>query len=46
MNWTLLYEIEKGKIKKIQTFPGDQHSMDNFYWSVYELKDIPERLKT
>lgn len=46
MNWTLLYEIENSKIKKIQTFPGDQHSMDNFFWAAYELKDIPERLKT
>ncbi|MHC9538570.1 MAG: nuclear transport factor 2 family protein [Vulcanimicrobiota bacterium] len=45
MNWVLLFKIENGKIQKVQNFAGDQHGADSFFWSVYELKPIPERLK-
>jgi len=44
MNWVLLYIIENGKIKSMQNFPGDQHAADTFFWKVYNLKDIPDRL--
>jgi len=45
MNWVLLYRIENGKIKKVQNFAGDQHAADAFFWNVYQLKPIPDRLK-
>ena len=45
MNWVLLFKIEKGKIKKVQNFAGDQHEADAFFWSAYRLKPVPERLK-
>ena len=44
MNWVLLYTIENGKIKSMINFPGDQHAADEFFWNVYKLKDIPDRL--
>ena len=44
MNWVLLYTIENGKIKSMQNYPGDQHAADAFFWKVYTLKDIPDRL--
>ncbi len=46
MTWVLLYKIEDGKIIKIQTYPEDQYAMDDFFWSVYNLKPIPDRLET
>jgi len=44
MNWVLLYKIKNGKILSIQNFPADQYSVDNFFWKVYKLKNIPYRL--
>ena len=44
MNWVLLYTVEDGKIKSMKNFPGDQHAADAFFWHVYKLKDIPDRL--
>ena len=44
MNWVLLYTIENRKIKSMQNFPGDQHAADEFFWKVYKLKEIPDRL--
>ena len=44
MNWVLLYTIEDGKIKSMTNFPGNQHAADEFFWKVYKLKGIPERL--
>ncbi len=45
MNWVLLYTIENRKIKSMQNFPSDQHAADAFFWQVYKLKDIPDRLE-
>lgn len=45
INWVLLYKIENGKIRSMITFPEDQHAADDFFWKVYKLKDIPDRLK-
>jgi len=45
MNWVLLYTIENGKIKSMQNFPADQHAADAFFWQVYKLKEIPDRLQ-
>lgn len=44
MNWVLLYTIENGKIKSMKNFPGNQHAADAFFWQVYKLKEIPDRL--
>lgn len=46
MNWVLLYKLKDGKILSMQNFPGDQHAADNFFWKIYNLKDIPDRLIT
>lgn len=42
--WALLFRIEKGRIVEAINFPGDQHAADAFFWRVYALKPIPERL--
>ncbi len=44
IKWVLLYTIENGKIKSMITYPGDQHVADAFFWKVYKLKVIPDRL--
>lgn len=44
MNWVLLYTIDNGKIKSMKNFPGNQHAADAFFWQVYKLKEIPDRL--
>lgn len=38
------YEIENGKIVKVQVYMGDQHAADAFFNAVYRLKPIPDRL--
>ena len=42
--WALLYEIEGDRIKSAVNFPGDQHAADAFFWQVYNLKPLPDRL--
>lgn len=44
MNWVLLYTLEYSKIKTMQNFPGDQQAVDAFFWQIYKLKNIPDRL--
>jgi len=44
MSWVLLYTIENGKIKSMKNYPGNQHAADAFFWEVYKLKEIPDRL--
>ncbi len=46
MNWVLFYQLRKGKIISLQNFPGNQHAADDFFWKVYKLKEIPDRLDT
>ena len=45
MNWVFLYKIEQGKITNVQGFAGDQHAADAFFWNVYHLKPIQERIE-
>jgi uncharacterized protein len=45
MKWVLVYKIENGKIKEVQNFAADQHTADLFFWSVYRLKPLPDRLE-
>jgi hypothetical protein len=42
--WCLVFRFEGGKIKEVTNLSSDQHKADLFFWSVYDLKPIPERL--
>ena len=42
--WALLFRIENNRILEAVNFPGDQHTADAFFWRVYQLKPIPQRL--
>jgi hypothetical protein len=42
--WALLFRVENGRIVEATNFLTDQHAADAFFWSVYPLKPIPERL--
>jgi len=39
-----VYTIENGKIANVQVYTADQHGVDDYFWSAYKLKTIPERL--
>lgn len=38
------YHIRDGKIADVQVYISDQHTVDQFFWAVYALKPIPDRL--
>lgn len=38
------YRIENGRIARVQVYISDQHTVDNFFNAVYQLKPIPDRL--
>ena len=38
------YHIRDGKIADVQVYLSDQHAADQFFWAVFPLKPIPERL--
>jgi ketosteroid isomerase-like protein len=38
------YHIKDGRIDSVQVYMSDQYAADNFFWAVYGLKPIPERL--
>jgi hypothetical protein len=38
------YYVSNGKIGEVQVFLSDQYAADNFFWSNYSLKPIPDRL--
>ena len=42
--WALAFHFENGRIKSVVNLCADQHKADLFFWSVYSLKPIPERL--
>jgi uncharacterized protein len=42
--WALLFRIQNNRIVEATNFPGDQHAADAFYWRVYPLKPLPDRL--
>ena len=42
--WTLLFQIKGDRLTSAINFPGDQHAADAFFWRVYSLSPIPERL--
>lgn len=41
----LVWTMENGKIVEVQNYPGDQHAWDDFFWKVYPLKPLPDRLQ-
>lgn len=38
------YAIEDGKIRAVQVHTADQHGVDRYMWSRFELKGVGERL--
>jgi hypothetical protein len=38
------YRIRDGRIARGQVYISDQHTVDTFFWAVYQLKPIPDRL--
>jgi uncharacterized protein len=44
--WALAFRIRDGKIAEAVNYPGNQHAADTFFWSVFRLKPLPDRLAT
>jgi uncharacterized protein len=44
MMWALAFRVRDGTIVKAVNYPGDQHAADRFFWAMYPLKPIPDRL--
>lgn len=42
--WALAFRISNGRIAEAINFAADQHAADNYFWRVYKLAPIPERL--
>jgi ketosteroid isomerase-like protein len=42
--WALAFRVQNGKIVEAINFPGDQHAADRFFWAIYPLKPLPDRL--
>ena len=38
------YRIQNGRIARVQVYISDQHAVDNFFNTVYQLRPIPDRL--
>lgn len=38
------YEIEDGRIKRVQVHTADQHNVDRYMWSRFALKPVSERI--
>lgn len=38
------YDIEDGRLKRVQVHTADQHNVDRYMWTVFGLKPITERL--
>ena len=38
------YGIKDGLIFDVNVHTGDQHNVDRYFWSVFQLKNIPARL--
>jgi hypothetical protein len=39
------YGIQDGKIHEVRVHTGDQHTVDRYMWSMFNLKGIPARLE-
>src|ERR687886_2908370 len=38
------YGIRDGKLYDVHVHTGDQHRVDQYFWSVFKLKNVPDRL--
>jgi ketosteroid isomerase-like protein len=38
------YDVEDGRIRAVQVHTADQHGVDRYMWSRFELKGVGERL--
>jgi ketosteroid isomerase-like protein len=38
------YRIQDGKIVEVQVYVKDQYAADNYFWSKFKLKPLPDRL--
>lgn len=38
------YQIRDNRIANVQVYISDQHTVDQFFWAVFPLKPIPDRL--
>ena len=38
------YGFKDGKVYAVQVHTGDQHTVDRYMWSTFQLQSIPERL--
>lgn len=38
------YRIRDGRIADVQVYMSDQYGADNFFWAVFDLAPIPQRL--
>jgi len=41
-----VYTIRDGKIGHVQVYTADQHGVDDYFWSGYNLKPLPDRLSS
>ncbi len=44
VTWCLVFKFDKGRIREVTNLCADQHKADAFFWSIYKLKPIPDRL--
>ena len=44
ITWCLVFRFVGGKIKEVVNLSSDQHKADLFFWSVFKLARIPDRL--
>ncbi|MEU7864265.1 nuclear transport factor 2 family protein [Nonomuraea sp. NPDC049141] len=44
ITWALAFRIRKDRIVEAINFAGDQHAADAFFWRVYKLAKLPDRL--
>jgi hypothetical protein len=42
--WCLVFRFRDGQIQEVTNLSSDQHKADLFFWEVYKLKPIPQRL--
>lgn len=38
------YKVVNDRIQQVQVYISDQHAVDTFFWAVYSLKPIPDRI--
>ncbi|MGK5554471.1 nuclear transport factor 2 family protein [Actinomadura kijaniata] len=43
--WALAFRIERGRIAEAVNYPGDQHAADAYFWRVFPLAPLPDRLR-